>query len=100
LKRRAKRLLPQIGSGATPSLVDDSISIAIENDWGFHFAKHLRHWMRDWTQAHILPPKSMQGKHVKCATLFMDEGIVISVREYLNATSWRVTPKGICDVVC
>jgi hypothetical protein len=100
LKRRAQRLLPQTGSGVTPSLVDDSISIAIEIDRGFCFAKHLRRWMSDWSQSRILPPKSMQGKHIRRLTLFTDEGVIVGVREYLNAGSLRVTPKGICDVVC
>jgi hypothetical protein len=93
LKRRAQRLFPQTGSGATPSLVDDSISIAIEIDRGFRFAKHLRHWISDWSQSRILPPKSMQGKHIRRSTLFTDEGVIVGVREYLNAGSLS-HPKG------
>jgi hypothetical protein len=100
LKRRAQRLLSETESRATPGLIDDSVSIAIEIDHSVHFARHLRSWMRDWSESRTLPPKSMRGKHVERSSLFTHEGVMVAVREYLNSGSLRVTRKGICDVVC
>jgi hypothetical protein len=60
LRRRTQRLLAvETGSRETQTLIDDSISVAIEINRGSRFAKHLRSWMVDWSQLRILPPQDM-----------------------------------------
>jgi hypothetical protein len=95
LKRQRKRLE---APGGQEELVKDSYAIAIEIDRGKKYAKSLRRWKREWSQYRTIPPKSRGGLHVKTETLYEDEGILVTVREYLNAVR-KVTPKGVCGVV-
>jgi len=98
-RQRSRILLSQDKTTRIRHLVEDSEGIAVEIDKGRKYAKCLRRWKRDWTQSRTLPPKLRVGSHVKCDTLYEDEGVLVAVREYLNKVK-AVTPKGVCHTVC
>ncbi|KAI5811939.1 hypothetical protein BZA77DRAFT_360145 [Pyronema omphalodes] len=101
LRRRAHRVLAmEAEAGRNQTVAEDSMFVAIEIGRGSRFGRHLREFMDNWCQLCILRPQDMRGKSVRAALLFSDEGIIVAVREYMNAASLKVTPKGICNVVC
>jgi hypothetical protein len=78
---------------------DYSESISVRLGKGPKYALALRRSERDWFESRITPPHPMRGKHVNRASLFDDEGVILAVREYLNAALWHANPRGLRTAV-
>jgi len=89
-------------SHSVPTLTNLCGGYFIQCNWnpsGTLLSKHLRRWKRELSQSRMLPAKCVWWNHINCDTLLYNKAVSASKREYLNTTSWRVTPKGICNVL-
>jgi hypothetical protein len=63
------------------------------------WAASLRLWARNWFESRSTPPCPRRGRHVKRQSLFLDEGVTLAVREYLNTAMWHTSAKGVCEAI-